>query len=32
MPRNDQFRYGNVFDELPGHYFFNLLNAGLCEL
>lgn len=30
-PRNDDFRYSFVFDQLPGHYYFNLLNASLCE-
>jgi hypothetical protein len=29
--RNDEFRYSFVFDQLPGHYYFNLLNASLCE-
>lgn len=31
VPRNDDFRYSFVFDQLPGHYYFNLLNASLCE-
>jgi hypothetical protein len=29
--RNDDFRYSFVFDQLPGHYYYNLLNASLCE-
>lgn len=29
--RNDDFRYSFVFDQLPGQYYFNLLNASLCE-
>jgi hypothetical protein len=29
--RNEDFRYSFVFDQLPGHYYFNLLNASLCE-
>lgn len=31
MTRNDAFRYSHPFDEIPGHYFYNLLNAELCE-
>lgn len=31
VQRNDDFRYSFVFDQLPGHYYFNLLNASLCE-
>ncbi|MBP6978074.1 MAG: DUF3822 family protein [Bacteroidales bacterium] len=30
--RNPSFSYSNPFDEIPGHYFFNLLNAVQCEL
>lgn len=29
--RNTDFRYSFVFDQLPGHYYFNLLNLALCE-
>jgi hypothetical protein len=29
--RNADFRYSFVFDQLPGHYYYNLLNASLCE-
>ncbi|NQT76261.1 MAG: DUF3822 family protein [Bacteroidetes bacterium] len=29
--RNADFRYSFVFDQLPGHYYYNLLNAALCE-
>ena len=31
VKRNEDFRYSFVFDQLPGHYYFNLLNASLCE-
>lgn len=31
VERNNDFRYSFVFDQLPGHYYFNLLNASLCE-
>lgn len=30
--RNDAFSYTNPFEEIPGHYFYNLLNAEQCEL
>jgi hypothetical protein len=30
-PRNADFKYSFVFDQLPGHYYYNLLNASLCE-
>ena len=30
--RNEHFKYSYQFDELPGHSFYNLLNANLCEL
>jgi hypothetical protein len=26
------FSYSYVFDEIPSHYFTNLINSGLCEL
>jgi hypothetical protein len=29
--RNTDHRYSFVFDQLPGHYYYNLLNASLCE-
>lgn len=29
--RNSDFRYSFVFDQLPGHYYYNLLNLSLCE-
>ena len=28
--RNDDFSYIDVFDDIPSHYFYNLLNANLC--
>ena len=28
---NKDFRYSFVFDQLPGHYYYNLLNAAMCE-
>jgi hypothetical protein len=28
--RNTDFSYSFVFDQLPGHYYYNLLNASLC--
>ncbi|MEN8224871.1 MAG: DUF3822 family protein [Bacteroidota bacterium] len=31
MKRNDDYRYSFVFDQLPGQYYYNLLNASLCE-
>lgn len=31
IERNSDFRYSFVFDQLPGHYYYNLLNAALCE-
>jgi len=31
MKRNEDFRYSFVFDQLPGHYYYNLLNASVCE-
>ena len=32
MERNDFFMYSYALDELPAHYFYNLLNANTCEL
>ena len=32
MERNDFFVYSYSLDELPSHYFYNLLNANTCEL
>jgi len=32
MERNDFFVYSYALDELPSHYFYNLLNANTCEL
>lgn len=29
---SDSFHYSYVFNEIPLHYYFNLLNQGLCEL
>ena len=31
VKRNEDFRYSFVFDQLPGHYYYNLFNASLCE-
>jgi hypothetical protein len=31
IDRNPDHRYSFVFDQLPGHYYYNLLNASLCE-
>ena len=31
IKRNEDFRYSFVFDQVPGHYYYNLLNASLCE-
>ena len=28
--RNSDFSYSFVFEQLPGHYYYNLLNASLC--
>ena len=30
LSRNDSYSYSYVFDDLPGHYYFPLLNLGLC--
>lgn len=30
IPRNAQWKYSYVFDELPGHQFYNLLNILSC--
>lgn len=32
MERNDFFTYSYALDELPSHYFYNLLNSITCEL
>lgn len=32
IERNDFFMYSYALDELPSHYFYNLLNANTCEL
>ncbi len=32
IERSDYFRYSYVLDELQSHNFYNLLNAGRCEL
>ena len=29
--RNNDFSYSFIFDQLPGHYYYNLLNASQCE-
>ena len=31
VPRPDMFEFSYVFDEIPGHYYFNLFNLALCE-
>jgi hypothetical protein len=31
MERNSDFRYSFVFDRMPGHYYYTLFNASLCE-
>jgi len=31
IDRNADFRYSFVFDQLPGHYYYNLLNVSSCE-
>jgi hypothetical protein len=31
IDRSSDHRYSFVFDQLPGHYYYNLLNASLCE-
>jgi len=30
VSRNSDFNYIDVFDDIPSHYFYNLLNAHLC--
>lgn len=30
--RNDFFKYSYVFDDIPSWYYYNLINANLCEL
>ena len=32
IDRNDSFLYSRVFDQLPSHTFYNLLNLNQCEL
>ena len=27
----DSFKYSYIFNDIPSHYYFNLLNVGLCE-
>jgi hypothetical protein len=29
-PRNDLYKYSDAFDEVPHHYFYNLLNLNAC--
>ncbi len=29
--RNDMFRYGDAFDDIPCHYYYNLFNLNACE-
>lgn len=29
-PRSDLYRYSDAFDEIPHHYFYNLLNLNAC--
>lgn len=31
VERSADFRYSFIFDQLPGHYYYNLLNTSLCE-
>ncbi|OQX80012.1 MAG: hypothetical protein B6D61_02685 [Bacteroidetes bacterium 4484_249] len=28
----ESFKYSYIFNDIPSHYYFNLLNVGLCEL
>lgn len=28
---SDSYKYSYIFNEIPGHYFFTLINNGLCE-
>lgn len=32
LPRNESFRYSNIFEGIPGHYLYTLLSAAECEL
>ncbi len=32
IEQNDLFRYSYVFDNIPSHFYYNLLNINLCEL
>lgn len=32
IERNDLFRYSYVFDNIPSHFYYNLININLCEL
>jgi hypothetical protein len=32
IERNDFYSYSYAMDELPAHFFYNLLNVGSCEL
>lgn len=29
-PRNDLYKYSDAFDDIPHHYFYNLLNLNAC--
>lgn len=29
--RNNAYRYAGPFDQIPGHYYYNLLNLATCE-
>gem|GEM_PF-1077872 len=29
--RNDMFQYGEAFDDIPCHYYYNLFNLNACE-
>ncbi len=31
IERNSDFRYSFIFDQLPGHYYYNLFSSSLCE-
>ncbi len=32
QPYTDSFQYSYIFNDVPAHYYFNLLNVNLCEL
>jgi hypothetical protein len=32
VARNESFRYSHTFEQIPGHYLYNLLSAAACEL